>query len=175
MIHTKSLATPDETMKMDHGLIELVSLPGVTFGRATFEPGWRWSTDVKPAAGTGSCQIAHTAVVLSGRLRVRMDDGTEAEFGAGDAHAISPGHDAWVVGQETCVMLDVIGASEFVASARPDEQRGGQVRCVACGLSFVAERADQLDHLVATVRAHAANEHGADVSPEHIRHEIKSF
>jgi mannose-6-phosphate isomerase-like protein (cupin superfamily) len=106
----KNLDTPDDKRSFDHGQIGFVNLPGATIGRATFAPGWRWSTDVKPTAGTDSCQVAHTAYVLSGRMRVRMDDGTELDLGPGDAHVVGPGHDAWVVGDEPLVTIDFADA-----------------------------------------------------------------
>lgn len=106
----KNLDAPDDKRSFEHGLIHLVDLPGVTFARAVFSPGWRWSTDAKPLAGTDSCQVAHTAVVVAGRFHVRMDDGTELELGPGDAHVVSPGHDAWVVGDEECVIIDFVAA-----------------------------------------------------------------
>ncbi|GAA0220869.1 cupin domain-containing protein [Saccharothrix mutabilis subsp. mutabilis] len=109
----KSLESPEETRRFPHGHIDLVTLGGTTAGRAEFEPGWRWSTDVKPIAGTESCQSLHTGYVLSGRMRVRMDDGTEAEAGPGDAVLIEPGHDAWIVGDEKCVMLDFTGLTNY--------------------------------------------------------------
>lgn len=104
----KNLDTPDDKRNFEHGQIQLVNLPGITFGRAVLSPSWRWSTDVKPAAGTASCQLAHTAYVVSGRFHVRMDDGAELDLGPGDAHVVSPGHDAWVVGDEECVIIDFI-------------------------------------------------------------------
>ena len=104
----KNFDTPDDKRNFEHGQLQLVNLPGVTFARAVFGPGWRWSTDVKPTARTESCQLAHTSVVVSGTLHVRMDDGTEVELGPGDAHVVSPGHDAWVVGDEDCVIIDYI-------------------------------------------------------------------
>ncbi|HTE84271.1 MAG TPA: cupin domain-containing protein, partial [Dehalococcoidia bacterium] len=100
---SKPLGAPEETRKFPHGKIELVKLGDVTAGRGTFEPGWKWSVDVKPIAGTTSCQAAHTGYVLSGRMRVRMDDGTEVEVGPGDAYVFPPGHDGWTVGNEPAV------------------------------------------------------------------------
>jgi hypothetical protein len=104
----KNLDSPDDKRNFDHGQVQLVHLTGVSIGRAVLNPGWKWSTDVKPSAGTDSCQMPHTAVVLSGQFHVRMDDGTELELGPGDAHVVSPGHDAWVVGDEECVIIDLI-------------------------------------------------------------------
>lgn len=103
----KRFEQPDETRPFEgHGKVDVVELAGHPVGRGTFEPGWRWSNDVKPIAGTDSCQVSHLGYVVSGRMRIHMDDGTEAEIGPGDAVAIHPGHDAEVVGDEPCVMLD---------------------------------------------------------------------
>src|SRR5690348_5172131 len=100
LLEHRSLDTPDEQRTMEHGTLDIVNLPGITFVRATLRPGWRWSTDVKPLVGGDSCQAAHSAVILSGRLCCRMHDGRELMLGPGDAHVVSPGHDAWVVGDE---------------------------------------------------------------------------
>jgi hypothetical protein len=112
-LETKNLDTPDEKRGFDHGGINLVNLSGATIGRAVFEKGWKWSNDVKPIAGTDTCQAGHTGYVLSGRLHVKMDDGAESDMGPGDAVVISPGHDAWVVGDEPCVMLDWSGSANY--------------------------------------------------------------
>lgn len=103
----KSIESPDETRKFtDHGWLDVIQLPGLQFGRATFQPGWRWSNDVKPIAGTDSCQVHHNGYVLSGRMGIRMDDGTETEVGPGDVFVCPPGHDAWTSGEEDCVIVD---------------------------------------------------------------------
>src|SRR3712207_1649092 len=86
--------------------MEVVTLGATTVGRATFEPGWKWSSNVKPIAGTDSCQVSHLGYVESGRMRVFMDDGSEGEVNPGDVFAIPPGHDAEVIGDEPCVLLD---------------------------------------------------------------------
>ena len=112
-LEAKNLNQPDETRTFDNGEMRVVNLAGATVGRAEFRPGWKWSNDVKPLAGTDSCQAPHTGYIISGRLHVRMDDGSEAEAGPGDAVAISPGHDAWVVGDETCVMIDWSGSANY--------------------------------------------------------------
>lgn len=109
----KALGAPDETRTFDKGKLELVTLQGVTFGRATLEPGWKWSTCVKPIAGTESCQAAHLQYNVSGRLHVVMDDGSEGEFGPGDVYYLPPGHDAWVVGNEPLVVIDITGMTEY--------------------------------------------------------------
>jgi quercetin dioxygenase-like cupin family protein len=109
----KSLNLPDETRSFPKGKVELVTVGGVTFGCATLEPGWKWSVHVKPITKTKSCEAPHTQYHLSGRLRVRMDDGTEVEFGPGDVGHIPPGHDAWVVGNEPVVIIDVTGLADY--------------------------------------------------------------
>ena len=113
----KNLETPDETREFNNGEMRVVNVEGATIGLATFKPGWQWSNDVKPIAGTDSCQAAHTGYVISGRIHVRMDDGREADAGPGDAVVIAPGHDAWVVGDEPCVMLDWSGSANYAKPA----------------------------------------------------------
>jgi hypothetical protein len=113
----KNLDTPDEKRGFDHGEMNLVTIEGATIGRAVFRPGWKWSNDVRPIAGTESCQAPHTGYVISGRMHVVMDDGTEGDAGPGDAVVISPGHDAWVVGDEDCVMLDWSGSVNYAKPA----------------------------------------------------------
>ena len=103
----KSLDSPDETRTFDQGKAQVVSIGDFTVTRNTLEPGWRWSEHVKPIAGTDSCQVPHTGYVVSGRLKVSMDDGSEEEFAPGDAYVIPPGHDGWIVGDETCIVVDV--------------------------------------------------------------------
>ena len=115
----KTLSQPDERRAFDKGQVDLVSLGGVTFGRATFQPGWKWSTCVKPLAKTQSCQAPHLQYQVSGRLRVVMDDGSEQEFGPGDVGLIPPGHDAWVVGNEPVVAIDISGMVDYAKPAVP--------------------------------------------------------
>src|SRR5687768_6793840 len=99
-IQKKNLGQADEVRTFDKGQVELVSVGDVTFGRATLQPGWKWSTCVKTIVHTESCQVTHLSYHVSGRLHVVMDDGTEEEFGPGDVSFLPPGHDAWVVGNE---------------------------------------------------------------------------
>ncbi|WP_436498912.1 nuclear transport factor 2 family protein [Actinokineospora sp. HUAS TT18] len=89
-----------------HGKAVLGSAGGITLGMGTFEPGWRWSEDVKPLVGGDSCQVHHLGYVLSGSMGIRLEDGTEVQVNAGDLMDIPPGHDAWVVGDQNCVTLD---------------------------------------------------------------------
>jgi quercetin dioxygenase-like cupin family protein len=106
-LEAKNLGSPDETRPFaGKGKAEVVTLGGQTIVRATFEPGWRWSENVKPIAKTDSCQAAHTGYIISGRMHIKMDDGTERDIGPGDAFVCAPGHDAWIVGNEACVALD---------------------------------------------------------------------
>jgi predicted small metal-binding protein len=164
----RNLDTPDEKRSFPHGDMHVVTLAGTTIVRATFGPGWRWSTDAKPGAGTDSCQVAHNSYVVSGRFAVRMDDGTQAEFGPGDAAVISPGHDAWVVGDEACVLIDIVPAG----SATVGGTQARMATCHPCGIEFRAERADQIDELVAAIQQHASGSHGHDVSRDHILAEL---
>ena len=103
----KNLDSPDETRTFENVKAEVVTLGDFTASRLVLEPGWRWSENVKPIAGTDSCQVLHTGYHVSGRLHVRLDDGTEEEYGPGDAYVIPPGHDAWVVGDEPVVSVDM--------------------------------------------------------------------
>jgi hypothetical protein len=106
-VEVKSFDSPDETRRFEgKGQIEILNIGGQAVGRGTFEPGWKWSTNVKPIAGTDSCEVSHIGYVMSGRMRVFMDDGSESEVGPGQVMAIPPGHDAEVIGDEPCVSLD---------------------------------------------------------------------
>ena len=115
----KRFDSPDEGRKFtnDMGRVELVDLNGNAVGLGTFEPGWRWSENVKPIAGTESCQVAHIGYILRGRMALKMDDGTEREFGPGDAFHMPPGHDAWIVGDESCVLLDFGGLTGYAKAS----------------------------------------------------------
>jgi len=120
--------TPDESRPFAaHGHAEIHKIGTGTVMRAVFEPGWKWSKDIAPLAGTKSCQAAHLGYAISGRMRIRMDDGTEQEVGPGDFFRITPGHDAWVVGSEACIMLDFGGYGDYAkATVSPGrgEERG---------------------------------------------------
>jgi hypothetical protein len=115
---SKSLNSPDEVRKFDKGKVELVNVAGSTIGRATFEPGWKWSTCVKPIANTNSCQAAHFGYQVSGTMTTRMDDGIETTSKAGDVLNIPPGHDAWVVGNEAVVVLDFQGMVDYAKQSK---------------------------------------------------------
>jgi quercetin dioxygenase-like cupin family protein len=107
-LEARNLDSPDETRPfVAKGKMDVVKLGDVIVGRGVFEPGWRWSEHVKPIAKTDSCQGTHAGYVLSGRMKIVMDDGSEQEVGPGDGVFIAPGHDAWTVGDEPCVMVDL--------------------------------------------------------------------
>lgn len=112
----KGFAAPDEERTFDHGRAEILHVGGGTVGRYTAEPGWRWSTHMKAAAGTELCEAPHFQYHLSGTLGVRMADGTELEIGPGEVSVLPPGHDAWVVGDEPVVLVDWSGASVWAAT-----------------------------------------------------------
>ncbi len=99
------------------GDLKLVDLGGAPVGLATFHAGWRWSEHIRPMAGTTSCEAPHAGYCLSGHMTVRMDDGREANIDPGDVIAIPPGHDAWVVGNEPCVVLDWQGFADYAKAA----------------------------------------------------------
>ena len=114
-LEVKSFESPDETRPFqDKGQGKIVNVGDSSVLRGTFEPGWHWTEHMKPIAGTDTCQSPHFLYVLSGRMKVRMDDGTEGEVGPGDVARIDPGHDAWVVGDQACEVVD-FGASASYA------------------------------------------------------------
>jgi hypothetical protein len=109
----KSFAKPEEIRTFPNGKAEILKVGGAEVGRLVFEPGWRWSNDVKPLAKTSSCEAPHFQYHVSGRLAIRMDDGTEFVAGPGDITSLPKGHDAWVVGTEPVVVVDWFGASNY--------------------------------------------------------------
>jgi quercetin dioxygenase-like cupin family protein len=112
-LEAKSHDTPDETRTPSKTRVEVVRLEGFTMGRFNFEPGWRWSECVKPVVGTESCQLSHVGYAVSGRIGVRLNDGTEQSIGAGESYTIPPGHDAWVERDEPFVGIEVMSAEEY--------------------------------------------------------------
>ena len=111
----RSFNEPDEQRKPDKTVVDVVSLGGMNFHRATFDPGWKWSECIKPVAGTDSCQTRHVGYVVSGQLHVAHDDGSEVDLGSGDAYVIEPGHDAWIVGDDKFVGVEVSEAPDNYA------------------------------------------------------------
>ena len=107
------MSKPDEKRTFDKGVVEVAALGGVEFGRATLQPGWKWSTCVKPLVKTKSREAPHLQYHVAGRLHVVMDDGSHDEFGPGDISLIPPGHDAWVVGNEPVEIIDITGMVDY--------------------------------------------------------------
>lgn len=109
----KRFETPDETRVFPKGRFEIVRLGGMTIGRATYEPGWKWSTHVGPTVGATSCQVEHVGQVISGKAVAAMDDGSIIVLQAGDLFFVPPGHDSWVEGDEPYVSLHFLGADSY--------------------------------------------------------------
>jgi len=112
----KSFGRPDEVREFPKGRVELINIGGATIGRATFEPGWKWSTSIQPLAKTKSCEAPHFQYHLSGVVKVQMDDGTVHECRPGDVSLLPSGHDAWVVGNEPAVVVDFQGMLDYAKS-----------------------------------------------------------
>jgi quercetin dioxygenase-like cupin family protein len=114
----KRFDAPDEVRPFEGGTgqFNVLETEAGVVGRAEFKPGWRWSEHVKPIVKTDSCQAAHVGYVISGRMRVQMDDGTTEDFAAGDLMVCPPGHDAWILGGETTVILDWAAATNYAKS-----------------------------------------------------------
>jgi quercetin dioxygenase-like cupin family protein len=111
----KRFEKPDEVRIFEKGRFELVNIGGMTIGRATYEPGWKWSTHVGKALGKVSCEVEHVGIVVSGCATAAMDDGRVFEMKTGDVFHIEPGHDSWVVGEEPYVSLHLMGAGDYAA------------------------------------------------------------
>jgi mannose-6-phosphate isomerase-like protein (cupin superfamily) len=124
-VHKKSLDTPDETRDFQQGEMQTATIKDFKVARLLLQPGWKWSEHVKPLAQTDSCQVRHTGYVISGQMRVVMDDRTETELGPGDAYVIEPGHDAWVVGNEPFLGVDV--STETVEEFAKEEEAKGMI------------------------------------------------
>jgi mannose-6-phosphate isomerase-like protein (cupin superfamily) len=125
-MEVKNVDKPDERREFPSGHSDVLSLRGLTFAVATYEPGWRWSEHVAPIAGTRSCQIHHSGFCVRGRSHVRMDDGSENDIGPGDVFVIPPGHDAWVVGDEPLVLYGFVGGAAQYAEAGAPGKRGSR-------------------------------------------------
>jgi mannose-6-phosphate isomerase-like protein (cupin superfamily) len=113
----KNFQKPDEVREYPKGRLELVRIGGTIVGRARLEPGWQWTESLQPTMKTESCEAAHFQYVLSGTVRIRMDDGTEFDCRAGDVCLIAPGHKARVIGDEPVELVDFQGMSLYAESA----------------------------------------------------------
>jgi len=121
-IEAKDFAEPDETVAFDHGRADLVKIGSLAIGREILEPGWRWSTHVKPIVGTEWCEFHHVTYLLSGRLHVVARDGESRELTGGEVMDLAPGHDAWVVGEEPVVTIDFQGIVGWAKAPEPGER-----------------------------------------------------
>jgi quercetin dioxygenase-like cupin family protein len=112
----KKFEAPDDTRVMTKGRFEIIELGGMTIGRATYEPGWKWSLHVGPAVGANRCTVEHVGMVLSGTATAAFDDGRVIELKAGELFYIPPiPHDSWVIGDEPYVSLHFLGAEKYAA------------------------------------------------------------
>ena len=112
----KDFKVYDEIREFPFGKVELINIGGATVGRATFQPGWKWSTSVMPIVKTKSCEAPHFQYHISGILEVRMDDGTTLICKPGQVSLLPEGHDAWVVGNEPVVLVDFQGMIDYAKS-----------------------------------------------------------
>jgi mannose-6-phosphate isomerase-like protein (cupin superfamily) len=117
-LQRKGFAGPDETRRFPNGIVEIVTLDEINVSRFVFQPGWRWATDVGPIAKTETCQHRHVGYTISGRLTVRMGDGTTLTIGPGDAYEIPPGHLAWVEGDVPWESVEFTSGHSYAKSPR---------------------------------------------------------
>lgn len=111
----KRFEQPDEVRTFTKGKFEIVKIGSMTIGRASYEPGWKWSEHVGATTGAASCEVEHVGLVISGCAACRMNDGRYYEMKAGDLFYIGPGHDRWVVGDEPYVSLHFLGAEQYAS------------------------------------------------------------
>jgi mannose-6-phosphate isomerase-like protein (cupin superfamily) len=112
-LQVKSHSSPDEVRAPNKTRVEVVNLEGFTIGRLNLEPGWRWSECIKPVVKTDQCQVSHVGYAVSGRITIRLKDGTEKTITAGESYTIPPGHDAWVEGSQPFVCIEVMSADVY--------------------------------------------------------------
>jgi quercetin dioxygenase-like cupin family protein len=120
-VEAKTFEQPDETVTFERGRVQVVTVGSMTIGHEVAEPGWRWSEHVKPIVGTEWCEFHHAMYVLSGRMRVLMRDGETHDVVAGQVVDITPGHDAWVVGDQPVTSIDLQGSGR--TGTRPGARR----------------------------------------------------
>ena len=115
-----ALEHPTEVRTFEKGRFEVYRVGPMALGRATYEPGWRWSTHVGAGTGEASCPVEHVGLVLSGAAAVKMDDGAERVMRAGEFFHVPPGHDSWVVGDEPYVSLHIMGSETYAVPQVPE-------------------------------------------------------
>ena len=121
----KRFETPDEVRHMELGRFEVVRIAGLTIGRATYQPGWRWSTHVGPGVGASHCTVEHVGLVVAGTATAAMKDGDVIHMHAGDLFYIPPEpHDSWVVGDEPYVSLHFMGADHYATTKGTKDTKG---------------------------------------------------
>jgi len=157
-LQSKPIGSPDEVRQIPNGKLEIYSLDDLVFGRTLFEPGWVWSKNVKPIAGTDLCQYHHIGVTVAGNLHVEMADGSSADIGPNQVFEIPAGHDAWVVGDEPWVSIDVNGMRSF---GRIDE--GAQRVLGAILFTDIVESTSTADRLGPTRWRELLQAHQQDV------------
>jgi quercetin dioxygenase-like cupin family protein len=118
MLHVilKQFETADEVRSFEKGKFEVIHIGGMTLGRASYEPGWKWSDHVGKALGQTICHVEHVGIVVSGRATAAMEGGKIVELKPGDIFHIPPGHDSWVIGDEPYVSIHFMGASDYARS-----------------------------------------------------------
>jgi len=119
----KSLDMPDEERSIPNGNVQIWELGDFVIGRVTFEPGWRWSKDVKPIAGTEWCEYHHLGIILQGAIHFITPDGLEMEISEGQFYEALPGHDAWTVGDVPTIQYDFAGMRTFALPAAGRSER----------------------------------------------------
>src|SRR3954454_6248352 len=154
-LQRKRFSSPDDVRNVPKGRVDIVELDDRVVGRMTYEPGWRWSKDIQPIAGTDSCQFHHVGYTVSGRLRVQMPDGTELEVGPGEVFEFPPGHDAWVVGDEPWVSIDFQAMRTYGRKSDEVEER----TLAALVLTDIVDSTSRAAAMGATAWRHLVSEH----------------
>ncbi|MGH8481680.1 MAG: adenylate/guanylate cyclase domain-containing protein [Nevskiaceae bacterium] len=165
-LQRKSFATPDQVRQFPAGRCDVVTLDEMSIGRFVFQPGWRWSKDVQPVAGTSSCQFRHLGYTISGSLEVHMEDGTTLVIRPGEAYEIPPGHDAWVVGDEAWCAVEFASAHTYGV---PPEDLGERVLATILFSDIVASTAT-LERVGDRAWAQLAHEHNIRIRAAIDRH-----
>jgi class 3 adenylate cyclase len=165
-LQRRRFSEPSDVRTLPRGRIDIVELDDTVVGRMTYEPGWRWSVDIKPIAGTDTCQYHHLGVSQSGLLRVQMPDGTELEIAPGDVFEIPPGHDAWVVGDEPWVSVDFEAMRTY---GKPHDARDEQI-LASIVFTDIVDSTRRADELGATRWRDLVGEHNRKASAAIDRH-----